>query len=107
MIDYDSPLAPYRQVAAILRERIDAGEITNRLPSIASLTQEFGIARVTAAKALKLLVDDGIAEVSPGMGTFLVRRSELGGQVTHGVGQVAGGVPGVRGGTAKHGSRPG
>ena len=76
MIDYDSPVAPYRQVAAILHERIKAGEITNRLPSIATLTQEFGIARVTAAKALKLLVDEGVAEVSPGIGTFLVRRED-------------------------------
>jgi GntR family transcriptional regulator len=72
-IDPESPTPPYRQVAAILRERIDAGQITARLPSIVDLMQEFGIARTTAAKALRVLVDDGVAEVSPGMGTYLKR----------------------------------
>jgi DNA-binding GntR family transcriptional regulator len=70
-IDPDSPVAPYQQVAAILRERIESGQITVRLPSIAALTQEFGIARTTAAKALRILVDEGLAEVSPGMGTYV------------------------------------
>jgi DNA-binding GntR family transcriptional regulator len=70
-IDPDSPVAPYRQVAAILVERIESGTYTTRLPSIADLTGEFGIARTTAAKALRLLVDEGLAEVSPGMGTYV------------------------------------
>ncbi len=76
MIDYDSPVAPYRQVAAILRGRIESGDLPpgSRLPSIATLTQEYGIARTTAAKALRLLVDEGLAEMSPGMGTFVTRR---------------------------------
>lgn len=73
-IDPESPVAPYRQVAAILRERIEAGQITNRLPSIADLVAEFGIARTTASKALRLLVAEGVAEVSPGMGTYVTRR---------------------------------
>jgi GntR family transcriptional regulator len=73
-IDPESPVAPYRQVAAILRERIERGEITSRLPSIAALTQEFGIARTTAAKALRLLADEGLAEVSEGMGYFIRRE---------------------------------
>jgi GntR family transcriptional regulator len=72
-IDPESPLAPYRQVAAILRERIEDGTYTSRLPSIADLTQEFGIARTTAAKALRLLAAEGLAEVSEGMGYFVKR----------------------------------
>lgn len=72
-IDPESPVAPYRQVAAILRERIEAGTYTSRLPSIQDLTQEFGIARTTAAKALRLLADEGLAEVSEGMGYFVKR----------------------------------
>ncbi|HEV2450317.1 MAG TPA: winged helix-turn-helix domain-containing protein [Streptosporangiaceae bacterium] len=73
-IDPDSPIAPYRQVAAILRERIESGDLPpgRRLPSIAALVQEYGIARTTAAKALRVLVDEGMAEVSPGLGTFVV-----------------------------------
>ena len=73
-IDPESSTAPYRQVAGILRERIEAGQITNRLPSIADLVGEFGIARTTASKALRVLVTEGLAEMSPGMGTFVSRR---------------------------------
>lgn len=72
-VDHDSNVPPYRQVAAILRERISSGELApkQRLPSIAGLVQEYGIARTTAAKALKVLVDEGLAEVVPGWGTYV------------------------------------
>jgi DNA-binding GntR family transcriptional regulator len=73
MINYGSAVAPYRQVAAILRERIDAGRYApgTRLPSINDLVQEFGVARTTAGKALRLLIDDDLAEISPGMGFYV------------------------------------
>ena len=77
-IDPDSPVPPYRQVAAILRGRIESGELPpgRRLPSIADLVQTYGIARTTAAKALRLLVDEGLAEISPGMGTYVKERGK-------------------------------
>lgn len=77
MVDHGSPVAPYRQVAAILRARIEAGEYApgHRLPSIADLVGEYGIARTTAGKALRLLVTEGLAEISPGMGVY-VRSTE-------------------------------
>jgi GntR family transcriptional regulator len=76
VVDHDSNVPPYRQVAAILRERIESGELIpkQRLPSIAGLVQEYGIARTTAAKALRLLVDEGLAEVVPGWGTYVIER---------------------------------
>lgn len=76
MVDYESSTAPYRQVAAILRQRIDDGQYRpgSRLPSINDLVQEFGVARTTAAKALRLLVDQGAAEVSEGMGFYVLGR---------------------------------
>jgi DNA-binding GntR family transcriptional regulator len=72
-VDHDSNVPPYRQVAAILRGRIETGELgpRSRLPSIAALVQEYGIARTTAAKALKVLVAEGRAEVVPGWGTYV------------------------------------
>ncbi len=42
--------------------------------SIAGLVQEHGIARTTAAKALRVLVDEGLAEVVPGWGTYVTER---------------------------------
>jgi DNA-binding GntR family transcriptional regulator len=72
-IDPASPVAPYRQVAAILRGEIDSGQRPpgSRLPSIADLVQTYGIARTTAGKALRLLVTEGLAEMSAGMGTYV------------------------------------
>lgn len=73
MVDYEGPIAPYRQVAAILRQRIESSQYRpgTRLPSIIDLVQEFGIARTTAAKALRLLVQEGLAELSTGMGYYV------------------------------------
>jgi GntR family transcriptional regulator len=77
MINYASPIAPYRQVAAILRERIESGAYQPglRLPSINDLVQEFGVARTTAGKALRLLVAEGTAELSEGMGFYVTGGS--------------------------------
>jgi len=73
MVDYQSSVAPYRQVAAILRGKIERGEYEpgQRLPSVNDLVQEYGIARTTAAKTLRLLVTEGLAEMSPGMGFYV------------------------------------
>lgn len=75
-IDRDSPVPPYLQVAAILRSRIESGELPpkTRLPSIVGLVQEYGIARTTAGKALSLLVEEGYAERVTGWGHFVRER---------------------------------
>jgi DNA-binding GntR family transcriptional regulator len=72
-IDRDSPVAAYRQVAGFLRARIERGEYApgQRLPSINDLVQTYGVARLTANKALRLLVTEGLAEISPGMGAYV------------------------------------
>lgn len=73
MIDHESAVPVYRQVAEILRQRIADGTYQpgRRLPSVRDLTQEFGIAQLTARKALRVLVGEGAAEMTPGMGTFV------------------------------------
>jgi GntR family transcriptional regulator len=75
-VDHDSNVPPYLQVAAILRGQIKTGELAprQRLPSIAGLVQEYGIARTTAGKALRVLVDEGLAEVVPGWGTYVAGK---------------------------------
>lgn len=66
----------YLQLAAILRERIRSGELQpNRpLPSYTALVQEYEVARGTAAKAVGVLVDEGLARIVPGKGAFVIRR---------------------------------
>jgi DNA-binding GntR family transcriptional regulator len=69
---HDGPVAPWRQIYAVLRARIDSGELAPgaRLPSIASLAQEFEVATTTVRKALDRLKDEGMVVTSP-MGTFV------------------------------------
>lgn len=78
IMEYD-PLAPvprYKQIAAILRGRIEAGELeVNRvIPSEAQIQQEFGVARETARKAVARLREEGWVVTVPGMGTYVRKR---------------------------------
>jgi GntR family transcriptional regulator len=77
-MEYD-PLAPvprYKQIAAILRERIEAGELEadRPIPSEAQIQQEFGVARETARKAVALLREDSWVVTVPGLGTYVRKR---------------------------------
>lgn len=74
MIDRDSHIPPWMQLAEILRQRIRDGVITSRLPGERTLQQEFGLAPVTIRKAIRKLADEGIVTTTPGMGTFVVRH---------------------------------
>ena len=65
-----------KKIAAILENRIAAGIYADKLPSDEQLSREFGIARMTAAGALKQLVADGSAVRVPFKGTFLKPRRE-------------------------------
>jgi DNA-binding GntR family transcriptional regulator len=73
MVDHGSAVAPYRQIAVILRTRIEHGEYApgQRLPGIHDLMGEYGVAALTARKALGVLVADGLAELSPGRGFYV------------------------------------
>ena len=72
-IDPFSGTPRYLQLAAILRGRIESGDLApgDRLPSQVTLVQEYGVARMTAGKALQTLVDEGLAVMVPGMGTYV------------------------------------
>lgn len=76
MIDYDSAVPPYRQLADELESRIRSGELAPgaRVPSITTLTQEFGVAKNTARRAIGELAEMGLVEVIQGWGTFVAKR---------------------------------
>lgn len=74
-IDYGSADPPYRQLAAILRAKIEAGEIRTRLPGEKTLQQEYGLALVTVRKAIRVLrEEDGLVRTVPGWGTYVIRQ---------------------------------
>ena len=58
----------YRQVAAVIRARIESAEIPDgrAVPSEKQLMGEYGIARETARKAVKVLRDEGLVEIVQG-----------------------------------------
>jgi GntR family transcriptional regulator len=68
-IDHASGVPPYRQLAAILRARIDAGTLTGRLPAERALAGEYGVAAGTVRKALAILRSDGCIETHHGWGS--------------------------------------
>lgn len=72
-LDHDSLTPLFEQIAANLRQAISDGEITGRLPSEEDLCELYDVSRPTAHRAVQILVDEGIAERSPGRGTYLAR----------------------------------
>jgi DNA-binding GntR family transcriptional regulator len=70
------PVPPWRVVADDLRRRIEEGEFPpgSPLPSLAALTQEYGVGRTTAAKAVASLREAGLVESVKGWGSFVKER---------------------------------
>ena len=70
--DERTPQLPSRRVETALRERIAADEWATgvRLPSVADLATEYGVARGTVTAALRRLAADDLVEIVPAWGTF-------------------------------------
>ena len=69
----------YRAIADDLRNAIAAGDYPpgSRLPGENTIIVTYGVARETARKALRQLVNDGIAEARQGSGTYVVERKAM------------------------------
>lgn len=73
MIDPDLPVQLWEQLAGILREKVASGELTGRVPSIKSLSQEYGVSTRTAERALSTLRDEGLLVALHGKGYYVAR----------------------------------
>lgn len=75
-IDHLTGEPAYLQLARILREMIASGQIPPRqpVPSIKSLTQQYGVAKGTAEKALRVLRTEGLVVTVPGRGVYVTDR---------------------------------
>ncbi|RIK42248.1 MAG: hypothetical protein DCC55_09390 [Chloroflexi bacterium] len=73
MLDKQSPVPLYYQLAEVIRERITSGQLTpgDQLPAERELSDQAGISRMTARQAVAYLVRQGLLEVKPGIGTFV------------------------------------
>lgn len=76
-VDHLAYEAPYRQLAGIIKARIERGdwEPGRPIPSEARLAEQYGVARNTVRRSIKVLVDEDVLVVAPQRGTFVKRRS--------------------------------
>ena len=82
ILNANSPIPLYRQLALKIREHIDRGEIavSEKIPSEHSLAREYGIGRPTVRQATDMLVREGLLQRRRGAGTFVLppaRRIDL------------------------------
>jgi GntR family transcriptional regulator len=77
-VDHDAEEPLYLQLAAILRGQIESGELERRIPSVKTLTQQYGVAQGTAERALAVLRAEGLIRSRMGRGHFVVPPTERG-----------------------------
>jgi len=76
-IVWRGPVPVYIQVAAILRRRIQKGQLgpDDRLPSESELIEQFGVGRKTARSAVKVLRDEGLVYTISQRGSYVAPPS--------------------------------
>lgn len=67
----------YRHIAAELRRRIESGVLSpsTRAPSTRALAKRFGVANATAARALRLLIQEQLLKAVPRSGTIVLGQA--------------------------------
>jgi len=68
VIDPDSAVPPYEQVAKMLRDEIAEGAMTGRIPSIRTIAEHHHVSHRVAARALEILKGEGMIVNVPGQG---------------------------------------
>jgi DNA-binding transcriptional regulator YhcF (GntR family) len=71
VIDPESAVPPYEQVALIMRDEIAQGTLTGRVPSIHTIALHHRVSHRTAARALSILRGEGMIVNVPGKGHFV------------------------------------
>ncbi len=73
MLDRESPIALYYQIAVDMRQRIARGEwnLSQRIPSEIELSEEYSVSRMTLRQALAYLEKEGVLSRKRGLGTFV------------------------------------
>jgi GntR family transcriptional regulator len=72
-VQHGGPVPPSRQIAALLRAQIKSGKLRpdDKLPSYLALADEYKVSPETAAKAVRLLRDEGLVIIVPSYGAFV------------------------------------
>lgn len=77
-MEWEPDVPRWRQVYAVIEERILDGTYGpgDQLPGVLAIQAEFGIAQMTARRVLTELRAAGLAQMQPGIGTFVTRLPE-------------------------------
>jgi GntR family transcriptional regulator len=72
-VDHDSAIPVYRQLAAIVAEQIETGELApgRPVPSESQLMGRYGVSRDTVRKAMDVLREQGLIETVQGKGSYV------------------------------------
>lgn len=75
-VDLDRTRPVWRQIAAVIVERIDDGTYPagSKVPSVVEISIEFGVAASTVQKVLAHLKAEGLVRTEVGLGTFVADR---------------------------------
>ncbi|KOV73750.1 transcriptional regulator [Streptomyces sp. AS58] len=72
-MDWKPDIPRWKQVYAVIEQRIADGAYPpgSQLPGVLAIQSEFGIAQMTARRVLTELREAGLAQMQPGIGTFV------------------------------------
>ena len=72
-----SPL--YSQISDVIRERIvkEIWPVGDKIPTLPSLSAEFGVGIITVRQAIDLLKNEGLLDPMQGLGTFVIAKPEI------------------------------
>ena len=71
VIDSDSVVPPYEQVAKMMRDEIAQGAMTGRIPSLHTIAEHHHVSHRMAARAVEILKGEGMIVDVPGEGEFV------------------------------------
>ena len=77
-VRFRTGVSVYRQLVYAVQKAVVSGQLLpgDRFPSVRNLSQELRINPNTAQKVVRRLVDQGLLEVQPGIGTIVARLPE-------------------------------
>jgi GntR family transcriptional regulator len=75
--DLDRTRAVWRQIAAVIVERIEDGTYPagTKIPSVVDISTEWQVAASTAQKVMAHLKAEGLVRTEVGLGTFVADRA--------------------------------
>ena len=78
MIELSNSSPRYIQIADLIREQIQSGQIPagEKIPNELEIASQYDVSRGTVRQALDLLVKEGRLERLPGKGTFVLEQTE-------------------------------